>query len=129
QLVELAAYDRILDSSLETAYRDLTLRKRVNRQLQRRIREIRIDTAKFSDELSNITKFFGDWYLASIYSKISARFHLKDWHTIIKEKLKTLGDLYQLLQQDWVNFSMIILETAIVLLFIVDVILLLVAAH
>ncbi|MBN1786931.1 MAG: hypothetical protein JW806_00885, partial [Sedimentisphaerales bacterium] len=29
QLVELAAYDRILDSSLETAYRDLTLRKRV----------------------------------------------------------------------------------------------------
>jgi len=129
QLVELAAYDRILDSSLETAYRDLTLRKRVNRQLQRRLREIRIDTARFSDELSNITKFFGDWYLASIYRKISSRFHLNDWHVIIKEKLKTLGDLYQLLQQDWVNFSMIILEVAIVLLFIVDVILLLVAAR
>jgi len=129
QLVELAAYDRILDNSLETAYRDLIQRRWVSRQLQRSLREIRIDTARLSDELSNITKFFGDWYLASIYRKISSRFHLKDWHDIIKEKLKTLADLYQLLQQDWVNFSMIVLEVTIVLLFIIDVILLLVAAN
>jgi len=125
QLVELDAYDRILDTSLDKAYRDLARRRLgPGRKVQRSLREIRIDLARFSDELLNITKFFGDWYLAGIYKKISARFHLADWYATIREKLKTLGDLYQLLQQDWVNFWMIVLEGSIVLLFVIDVILL-----
>jgi hypothetical protein len=86
------------------------------------LREIRIDLARFSDELSNITKFFGDWHLARIYEKIAARFHLGDWHRTIDEKLKTLDNLYQLLNQDRVNRMMILLELAIVLLFIIDLV-------
>ena len=128
QLVELAAYDRILDGSLETAYRDLAQRKNISRQLQQSLREIRIDTARLSDELLNTTKFLGDWHLAAIYSKISSRFHLADWHSIIKEKLKTLADLYQMLQQDWTNYLMMALEAVIVLLFVIDLIILLVTA-
>lgn len=85
-----------------------------------------MDLARFSDELSNITKFFGDWHLTKIYTNLSNRFHLADWYRVIREKLKTLGDLYQLLRQDWVNFWMVVLEATIVLLFILDVILLLV---
>lgn len=127
QLVELSAYDRLLDGSLDKAYRDLAGRRvRVKREVHRNLREIRIDLARFSDELSNITKFFGDWHLARIYTRLSNRFHLNDWYRIIREKLRTLGDLYQLLQQDWVNFWMVILEATIVLLFVLDVILLLV---
>jgi len=127
QLVELSAYDRLLDESLEKAYRDLARRRvRVSREIRRSLREIRVDLARFSDELSNITKFFGDWHLARIYKNLSNRFHLADWYRVIREKLKTLGDLYQLIQQDWVNFWMVLLEATIVLLFILDVILLLV---
>ena len=127
QLVELSAYDRLLDGSLEKAYRDLSNRStRGNRSVQWSLREIRVDLARFSDELSNITKFFGDWYLAKIYTGLSERFHLADWYSTVRDKLKTLGDLYQLLQQDRVNFWMVLLETTIVLLFILDVILLLV---
>ncbi len=126
QLVELSAYDRILDESLETAYRDVARRRTpVHRDVHQNLREIRVDMARFSDELSNITKFFGDWHLARIYENLSSRFHLNDWHQVIDEKLKTLGDLYQLLQQDWVNFWMVVLETTIVLLFIIDLVLLL----
>jgi uncharacterized Rmd1/YagE family protein len=47
---------------------------------------------------------------------------MADWQMVVNEKLKTLGELYQLLQQDWVNFWMVILETTIVLLFILDLI-------
>jgi len=127
QLVELSAYDRFLDGSLEKAYRDLAKNRfKVSREIQRNLREIRVDLARFSDELSNITKFFGDWHLAKIYTNLSNRFHLADWYRVIREKLKTLGDLYQLLQQDSVNFWMVVLEATIVLLFILDVILLLV---
>lgn len=126
QLAELEAYDRILDDSLERAYRDLTsrpFRGRTN-MLLRELRELRIDLARFSDELSNITKFFGDWHLARIYENIAARFHLPDWHKTIDGKLKTLADLYQLLNHDQTNRWMLILEMTIVLLFVIDLVIL-----
>ena len=125
QLAELEAYDRILDNALERSYRDLsgrTLRSRGN--ILRELREIRIDLARFNDELSNITKFFGDWHLARIYEKLSSRFHLAEWHRTIDGKLKTLDDLYQLLKHDQTNRMMIWLEVTIVLLFIIDLVVL-----
>lgn len=125
QLAELEAYDRILDNALERSYRDLsdrTLRSRG--ETLRELREIRIDLARFNDELSNITKFFGDWHLARIYEKLASRFHLNEWHRNIEGKLKTLADLYQLLKQDQTNRWMIILETTVILLFVIDLIVL-----
>jgi hypothetical protein len=126
QLAELEAYDRILDTALERSYRDLTQRPRRRGEIMRELREIRIDLARFSDELSNITKFFGDWHVARIYENIAARFHLGDWHRTIDKKLETLDDLYQLLNQDRTNRWMLTLEVTIVLLFIIDLILLVV---
>jgi hypothetical protein len=125
QLAELEAYDRILDESLDRAYRDLTSRAlRGRRSIMRELREIRIDLARFSDELSNITKFFGDWHLARVYENVAARFHLGDWHKTIDSKLKTLDDLYQLLNHDQTNRWMLILEVTIVLLFVIDLVIL-----
>ena len=125
QLAELEAYDRILDDSLDRAYRDLSVRPvRGRGSVLRELREIRIDLARFSDELSNITKFFGDWHLARIYENISARFHLADWHRTIDGKLQTLDDLYQLLNHVQTNRWMLILEVTIVLLFIIDLVIL-----
>jgi hypothetical protein len=125
QLAELEAYDRILDDALERSYRDLSDRPvRRRSDIMRELRDIRIDLARFNDELSNITKFFGDWHLARIYENISARFHLGDWHRSVNGKLKTLDDLYQLLKQDQNNSWMLILEVTIVLLFIIDLVIL-----
>lgn len=125
QLAELEAYDRLLDNSLERAYRDLTSQRARGRgTILQELREIRIDLARFSDELSNITKFFGDWHLARIYENISARFHLADWHRTIDDKLQTLDDLYQILNHDQNNRWMLILEVTIVLLFVIDLVIL-----
>ncbi len=125
QLAELEAYDRILDVALERSYRDLRRRPiRDRRGVIAELREIRIDLARFSDELSNITKFFGDWHLARVYETIAARFHLADWHRTINEKLKTLDNLYEMLKHDQMNRWMLMLEITIVLLFIVDLMLL-----
>src|SRR5438046_2972797 len=125
QFAEEEAYDRILDDALERSYRDLgekPLRRKGD--VLRELREIRVDLARLSDELSNITKFFGDWHLARIYQNISARFHLGDWHRTIDEKLETLDNLYQLLQHDQTNRWMLMLEATIVLLFVIDLVLL-----
>jgi hypothetical protein len=127
QLAELEAYDRILDEAVERSYRDIAARRWRGWQavgVQRELREIRVDLARLSDELSNITKFFGDWHLARIYQAVSARFHLSDWHRTIDEKLKTMDDLYQLLRAEQNNRWMLILEASIVLLFVIDLIIL-----
>ena len=125
QLAELEAYDRLLDAAVDRSYRDLSItRFRGAPSVQRELREIRVDLARLSDELSNITKFFGDWHLARIYKGLSDRFHLSDWHRTIDEKLKTLDDLYQILRSDQTNRMMLILEATIVLLFIIDLVVL-----
>jgi hypothetical protein len=123
QLAELEAYDRLLDDALERSYRDLGVQGiRSRRDVMRELRELRIDLARFSDELQNITKFFGDWHVARIYEAISCRFHLSDWHRTIEEKVKTLDDLYQLARSDQQNRWMLMLEVTIVLLFIIDLV-------
>ncbi len=125
QLTELEAYDRILDEAVMRSYRDLeTSRLRGRRTVMAGLREIRIDLARLSDELSNITKFFGDWHLARIYQMLSERFHLSDWHRVVAGKLNTLDSLYGLHKQDQTNRWMLVLEATIVLLFILDLIVL-----
>ncbi|MDB5355756.1 MAG: hypothetical protein JWN24_2209 [Phycisphaerales bacterium] len=127
QLAELEAYDRILDAAVERSYRDVSGhqgRGRHATRVQRELREIRIDLARMSDELLNITKFFGDWHLARIYQGLSARFHLGDWHRSIDEKLKTLDDMYQLLRTEQSNRWMLFLEASMALLFVIDLVLL-----
>ena len=129
QLAELEAYDRLLDESLERSYRDLSQRRWRGRvHVLQELREIRIDLARFSDELMNITKFIGDWHLARVYEAISARFHLADWHRTLDEKLKTLDGLYEILKHDQNNRWMLSLEVTIVLLFIIDLIILFMGA-
>lgn len=125
QLAELEAYDQLLDQALERSYADLrNSRMRARRETMSYLREIRIDMARLSDELSNNTKFFGDWHLARIYEGVASRFHLSDWHRTIDEKLKTLDNLYAMLSHDQNNRWMLVLEMTIVLLFIIDLVIL-----
>jgi hypothetical protein len=121
QLAELEAYDRLLDDAIERSYRDLSGQgTRSRSQVMRELRELKIDLARFNDELSNITKFFGDWHLARIYQAVSHRFHLADWHRVLDGKLKTLDEIYHFLNTDRTNRWMLVLEAMIVLLFIID---------
>ncbi|MEN9546606.1 MAG: hypothetical protein RLZZ356_1338 [Verrucomicrobiota bacterium] len=125
QLAELEAYDRHLDLVLERSYRDLAGGPmRTRKALLTSLRELRIDMARFSDELSNINKFLGDWHLARIYETAAIRFHLSDWKKGVEEKLKTVGELHELLKSDHSNRWMMALEITVVLLFILDVALL-----
>jgi hypothetical protein len=125
QLEELDAYDVFIDEALERAYRDLSGPRPPRRTgILRELKELRIDLSRFSDELSNITKFFGEWHLARVYENTARVFHLADWHRAIDEKLKTLDSLYEMLKQDQNHRVMVWLEVGIVLLFIIDVVML-----
>jgi hypothetical protein len=123
QLEELEAYDVFVDESLEGAYRDLDRRRSPRRAaILPELKALRIDLARFSDELSNITKFFGEWHLARVYENMARLFHLADWQRAIDEKLRTLDSLYEMLKHDQDQRLMVWLEVSIILLFIIDLI-------
>ncbi len=128
QLAELEAYDRMLDETARRIYRYIAPARFGHapvRSIVRDLREIRVDLARVDDELSNITKFFGDWHLARIYQGLAERFHLPEWHRNTDEKLKTLDNLHQLLREEHSARWMMILEIAIVVLFVLDIVILL----
>ncbi|MEK7744393.1 MAG: hypothetical protein AAB576_11640 [Elusimicrobiota bacterium] len=129
QLTEFRLYDRTLEEFLDKAYDEIEAYSRKPPLLKgpgpvlSRLRGMRMDLAKMADELSNITKFFGDWHLARLYMACADRFHLKEWQDSVDSKLKTLDSLYNLLLTDITNRRMLLLEVAIVALFIADLIL------
>ena len=127
QLEELRAYDQILDQALDKAYDDVERTARLHEWGARRrvlgeLRSIRMDVTKVSDEISNITKFFGDWHLARVYMGCATRFHLSEWEKSVSQKLRALDGLYTMLQVDSNNWIMLILEASIVALFIIDLV-------
>jgi hypothetical protein len=125
QLTELEAYDRLLDDVVDKAYADLgsgTIRRWGGRFTQRELRVIRVDLARLADEMSNVSKFFGDYHAGRLYQGLAARFHLADWQKTIDHKIQTLDHIYQLLQSDRTNLWMLILEATIVFLILFDII-------
>ncbi|MBS0659474.1 MAG: hypothetical protein JSR82_14630 [Verrucomicrobia bacterium] len=131
QLAELKAYDRLLDAVLERSYRDVASDRaqRGRRAVLREVRELQIDLTRFHDELSNATKFFGDWHLARLFEILAARFHLAQWHQTVERKLHTLGELHQILRSDRQMQFMILLEVSVVVLIVLEVVLALRGGH
>jgi hypothetical protein len=127
QLEEYRLLDDRLDRLFIHAYEDLERYRSPWRQLfssdarLRSIRQIRMDITKMSEELSNITKFVGDWYLARVYLSCKHRFHLGHWEASVDQKLHELDRLYSLVHQGVNEKRMLGLEIAIVALILFEV--------
>jgi uncharacterized Rmd1/YagE family protein len=57
---------------------------------------------------------------------ISEKLRLKEWQSIVNDKLQTLSELYNILRQELEARRMLMLEAMIVLLFMLDIVLVLV---
>lgn len=126
QLEEFRVMDRRLDMHLERAYRDVERRWSAifgaPTSVLKWLRRFRVDAAKLTDEVTHITKFFGDWHLARVYLGAADRFHLAQWQKSVQERLSQLDEIYQLIQSDVYERRMLWLEVAIVVLFVIDLV-------
>lgn len=128
QLEEYRLLDDRLDRLFLRAYTDLERRATFWRLLfssdarLSAVRRIRMDITKMSEELSNITKFVGDWYLARVYLACKHRFHLGHWEASVDQKLHEIDRIYSLLHQGVNEKRMLVLEVAIVALFLFEIV-------
>lgn len=127
QLEEFRILDDRLDRLFTKAYEDLEQRAsiwgspfRSDARLDL-IRRTRMDITKMSEEVSNITKFVGDWYLARVYLSCKHRFHLGHWEASVDQKLHELDRLYSLVHQEASERRMLVLELIVVALFLFEV--------
>jgi hypothetical protein len=129
QLEEFRVMDARLDKYLDRAYADLEHRTislfgTANKVL-RQLRRFRVDVAKLTDEVTHITKFFGDWYLARVYLGARDRFYLDQWRASVEQRLAQLDKLYSVVHAEVNERRMLWLETIIVIFFAIDLLILL----
>ena len=121
QLEEFRVMDRRLDTYLDRAYEDVERRPmplfgRANKML-RHLRRFRVDVAKLTDEVTHITKFFGDWHLARVYLGARDRFYLDQWRASVEQRLAQLDKLYSVVHTEVNEQRMLWLEIIIVIFF------------
>ncbi len=124
QLEELRVMDRRLDEYLDRAYDDLD-RPRLplfgSPSISlRHLRHFRMDVTKLTDEITHITKFFGDWHLARVYLGARERFYLDQWRASVEQRLAQIDRLYSVVHAETNEQRMLWLEVIVVIFFAVD---------
>jgi hypothetical protein len=126
QLEEFRTMDRTLDRYLDRAYADLGRRGAgwfgPPGALLRKLRWFRVDLTKLADEVTNITKFVGDWYLARVYLGARERFHLDHWRGSVERRLAQIDELYNLSRAEVFERRLLYLEVLMALFFAIDLI-------
>jgi hypothetical protein len=124
QLEEFKMMDQALDGALDRAYLDLERRTlsllRPPTRTLRKLRWLRVDLTHLADEVTNITKFVGDWYLARVYLAARERFHLDRWRQSVEQRLSQLDQFYSVVQNDVYERRMLWLEILIAVFFAID---------
>ena len=130
QLEEFRVMDQRLDVYLERAYQDLEQRNfaffgAANKTL-RHLRRFRVDVEMLTDEVTHVTKFFGDWHLARVYLGARDRFYLDQWRTSVEQRLAQLDKLYSVVHSEINERRMLWLEVIIIIFFALDIVIMLV---
>lgn len=137
QLLELKTYDKLLDVRLERAYDSMHTvftKPRVGLTWGRlwygrlaaaagELAEWRVEVTDLVEDMRNILKFTGDWYLGKLYRISSERFRIQDWLGFVDRKLGQLQELYSMAMERVDVHRSMTLEILIVILIVIEVIL------
>jgi hypothetical protein len=125
QLEEFKVMDQRLDRYLDRVYdelgRDRSVLSGLPRHVARALRRFRVDVARLADEVTHITKLFGDWYLARVYLGARDRFYLDQWRQSVEQRLAHIDQLHGVIYSEVYDQRMLWLEIAIVVLFVIDI--------
>jgi hypothetical protein len=129
QLLEFRYYDGLMTRLLSEVYDSLEEKRGILVQrwsLPReaeRFNTIRLDVMELTERIDNAVKFVSDVYYARIYRLAAARIGLPEYRKLVDEKLRTMGELYQFMIDQFNEARSFVLEAAVTALALLDVIL------
>ncbi len=130
QLLEFRYYDELLTNLLSNVYSSLEGHESFLSRWRLpgragRLNRIRLDIMDLTERTEHAVKFISDTYYARVYRVSSAKIGVNDYETLVAEKLKTAGELYEFMVAQFNELRMFTLEVVVAVLVLLDVILLL----
>jgi hypothetical protein len=130
QLLEFRYYDALLSRELARIYADLQTPgwfkgwggRRYTRAAQQ-VHALFIDVNELTDRAENALRVAGDIYTARVLTLAGARLGLDQWKANVREKLKTLDDIYRFAVEQTGMARGEALEVMIVLILVFELIL------
>lgn len=130
QLLEFRYYEELLTGLLSNVYSlleghgNLLAPWRLSRRAGR-LNRLRLDIMDLAERTEYAVKFISDTYYARVYRLSSAKIGVEDYKTLVDEKLKTAGELYEFMVRQFNERRMFVLELVVAILVLLDVILVL----
>jgi hypothetical protein len=125
QLLEFRHYDNQLTRVLDGVYRSMEKgtgffsRWRLARQAER-LNTIRLDVIELTERMDNAIKFLSDMFYARMYRLVAAKVGGPDYRNLVEQKLKTAGELYQFMMDQFHQARGFALELAVVIILLID---------
>lgn len=131
QLLEFRYYDQLLDAELARTYAGLqrggwhqTWIGRRYTRAARQVHSLFIDVNELTDRAENALKIAGDVYAARVFGMSAARLGLDQWKANVREKLKTVDDIYRFAVERTAIARGEFLELMVVILILLELLLL-----
>lgn len=127
QLLEYRRYDEVLTRVLKRAYESLEhggslfRRWRYAREATR-LNALRLDITELTERTDNAIKFLSDMFYARLYQLASAKIGVKDYRLLVDEKLRTAGDLYEFMVDEFRQARGFVLEVLVVIMILIEIV-------
>ena len=87
-----------------------------------KLNKIRLDIMELTERTDNSIKFLSDMFYARAYKMASKRVGVTDYRNLVDEKLKTAGELYQFMVNEFHQSRAFILELMVVAILAIELI-------
>ena len=126
QLLEYRRYDDVLTRVLKRAYEALEhaggyrRRWRYAREATR-LNRLRLDITELTERTDNAIKFLSDMFYARAYQLASAKVGVNDYRHLVDAKLKTAGELYEFMVNEFRQARGFVLELLVVIMILIEI--------
>lgn len=129
QLLELRYYDNLLSEEMSQMYDAIEEAERVTRfrrlgqyrHILNRLMELVVEINEIMERIQNSLKVTEDVFYARVYGAALSVFRTRAWVESIQRKLSVVMQNYSMLSNRLVNQQSIVLEIAIVVLFLLEI--------
>lgn len=127
QLLEYRRYDEVLTRVLKRAYDSLEHGGSLVRRWRlageaTRLNALRLDITELTERTDNAIKFLSDMFYARAYQLASAKIGVKDYRHLVDEKLRTAGELYDFMVNEFRQARGFVLELLVVIMILIEIV-------
>ena len=129
QMLELRFFDRVLHTAIDEMGDELHKQRKLLSFMHdpyekplRKLSEIKMDVSMVRERIYNTLKIAGDAYLARVYDEARKKVGTEKWERTIQDQLKTLEDIYTILNNRAAAARAETLEMIIILLIALEIV-------